>query len=618
MMELEKFISAELLGGLNAVIRTDEGEKEISPVCENGSYVYAADGTKLVIKADETDDNVVYSLDAVTEAKFTANPVSFKLSIDAFDGAEVSSHDCPWWMIGSFPKNASEIPEKAQCFMLRKGDIHYSVVMLVGDCFRCEANGEGLQIRTGFEGLKELHGPFLTINAGKEPIANVSANYANAKAKGAIKVPLIGERKYPDFFEYFGWCSWNAFYQQVTEEKLCTKLDEFREKKIPIKWIIIDDGWSLTEDGKLKGFDADPVKFPNGLAAAIKRIKTEYGIEKVGVWHAFNGYWSGVLPGSDLAKEYADCLMTTVQGGLVPSDDPEKAFIFWDAWHSHLAECGVDFLKVDNQSSSYNYLDGTVPTTSGARHAHEAIERSIIKNFGGNVIDCMGMDMENYLQRPYSAISRNSDDFFPDRENGFAKHIRQNVYSAIWHSCVHYCDFDMWWSGKSAPVQSGVLRAISGGPVYVSDAVGDSDLSNILPVCGEDGDLCRLDRAAMPTEDCLYIDCEKDNKLLKIFSTYGDAYAVAAFNISRTDCEDIVDFSAVPGLNGDYIAYEYFTKTYTRVNKDTKLTLKTGKDDVSVWSLYPVRKDEKGEYIEEGESCRYVGIASRVKVRKDL
>ena len=41
----------------------------------------------------------------------------------------------------------------------------------------------------------------------------------------------------------------------------------------------------------------------------------------------------------------------------------------------------------------------------------------------GAIINCMGMAMENVLARPVSAISRNSDDFVPGKEEGFSEHL---------------------------------------------------------------------------------------------------------------------------------------------------------------------------------------------------
>ena len=152
----------------------------------------------------------------------------------------------------------------------------------------------------------------------------------------------------------------------------------------------------------------------------------------------------GIDPESELCIEWRDCLSENPAGLIFPSLDEEKAFRFWDAWHSYLACCGVDFVKVDNQSAWPRFIEGMMSTVEGTRHEHRAIERSIFKNFGGAVINCMGMDAENVLSRPKSALSRNSDDFFPDKERGFTDHLLQNVYNAVWHGQMYFCDFDMW------------------------------------------------------------------------------------------------------------------------------------------------------------------------------
>lgn len=581
-------------------------------------YRFCDEGLSVLIRERIEGSVTGFEVEAECARGFGEEAFTLPLHIGGFDDVLTSWHDKRWWMIGGFPKADDDLEEQIQFMLLRRGETHYSCLMLCGDEFRAEADREGLHLRTGVDGLKRLSGMFLSVCEGTEPIGTVRKNYASARERNGIRVPLVSERSCPSLFDGFGWCSWNAFYQNVTAEGIYRKLDEFREKKIPVRWIIIDDGWSLVRDNMLWGFEADPVKFPEGLEGCIRRIREEYGIPDVGVWHSFNGYWKGIHPESPLAREWESCLMKTVSGQIVPSDDPDRAFLFWDAWHARLARSGVTFLKVDNQSSSQEWLKGTVSTTSGARRAHEALERSVQRHFGGHIIDCMGMDMENYLQRPYSAVSRNSDDFFPDVENGFAKHITQNVYSALWHSNVYTCDYDMWWSGKSSPVQSGVLRAISGGPVYISDAVGESDPKNILPVCGTDGDLFRLERAAIPTTDRIYTDCLREKRILTVFNVYGDAFALAAFNITGEPLSDTADLSATPGLNGTYLAYEYFSHSESLVNAGTRIPVSLEAGGAAVWSLYPVRSDENGRYAMVGDRSRYVGIACPGKERVDL
>ena len=311
--------------------------------------------------------------------------------------------------------------------------------------------------------------------------------------------------------------------------------------------------------------------------------------------------------------------MTGLWDRIIPINDVEKQFGFWDDWHSYLQDCGIDFVKVDNQTSGWLYY-GICPMVEGTSIAHRAIERSIDKHFGGKVINCMGMDMENVLQRPHTAISRNSDDFYPDRENGFAKHITQNVYNAIWHSQMYFCDYDMWWSGRAEPVKSGLLRAVSGGPVYVSDAVGETDASNILPVAGTDGNIFRLEEAGRPTLDIVYTDCAKDGKALKVSNRKGDAFAVAVFNISRREISDSLELSDVEGFPAgrQFVAYEYFTKTFRMADSGTAFRFTLGEDDLRAYSVYPVENDGSGDYIMLGDTGRYVGAGDPEKKKTYL
>jgi len=176
-----------------------------------------------------------------------------------------------------------------------------------------------------------------------------------------------------------------------------------------------------------------------------------------------------------------------------------------------------------------------------------------------------------------------------------------------------HCDYDMWWSGKSDPVQSGLLRAISGGPVYISDAVGDTNRDNILPVAGKDGDIYRLDHYAMPTYDCIYENCRETGRIIKTYNCKNDSVAVALFNICKEDVTETFSWSVVPDIKADteYVAYEYFTKKYTRITKDSEETVALAVGDVHAYSIYPICTDESGEYINLGDTTRYIGIGAR-------
>lgn len=218
------------------------------------------------------------------------------------------------------------------------------------------------------------------------------------------------------------------------------------------------------------------------------------------------------------------------------------------------------------------------------------------------------------LARPSSGLSRNSDDFFPERPRGFVKHLVQNVYNALWHGQMFHCDFDMWWSSHESAVQSGVLRAISGSPIYVSDRIGGSDPAHILPTVTDDGRVMLCDGPAMPTRDCLYTDCREQARLQKVWNRSGENFALAAFNLLEEEFTGVVAFGGVPGLgDGEYMAYEYFSRAFTRVTRETTLPVTLPADGVAVYSLYPIKRDAEGEYILMGDCTKYVPIAGELK-----
>ncbi|MBQ7301699.1 MAG: hypothetical protein IJW77_17875 [Clostridia bacterium] len=631
MKKLYEQIVHNLLSDLALTVGDKVITEHAQVYTENGAhctYLTGREGLYVSLDVRFSEDGVIFWLDAASENGFPAqNALSMKLGPMTPDGVLASRHDGPWWMYPDFSCDLGALKPKTQSLLLQKGVLHYHLLPLCEGNFRAEFEAGYLHLSSGTEGLTYLTGAFLAVSVSTDPYEAVNNTYTAAVHSGAISVPLREERCVPSLFDGFGWCTWDAFYNDVSSALIYEKLEEFRAKEIPVKWIIIDAGWMQRDGRLLQGLHVND-HFPEGLAACVKKIKEEYGIEKVGIWHTLQAFWDGIDPASTLAQELSDALVMTASGKLIPALDEDGAARFWDAWYSYLAECGIDFVKVDNQSSLPMQLTGTCPTPEGCRAAHAHLERAVDKYFDGIIINCMGMDMENVLSRPRSAVSRNSDDFYPTHERGFIKHLYQNAYNAVWHSHLYCCDYDMWWSDHpESAVQSGVLRAVSGSPVYVSDKIGETNRENILPLLDDDGSLMRCEGAAVPTRDCLYTDCAKEGKLLRICNYAGENFTVAAFNVSEGEITDTVDFGSIPGISEEceYIAYEYFSKTYTRVNafEDTEITL--GRDGVAVWSLYPIQIDEdentpetEAEYVLLGSSDKYAPIAQKNRVRRSV
>lgn len=352
------------------------------------------------------------------------------------------------------------------------------------------------------------------------------------------------EKAVPELFHYLGWCSWNAFYEKVDAEGVLAKADEFVQRGLPLRWVLLDHGWSTEKDGVLYSFEENHTKFPDGLAG-LKQLLKDRGVDWMGVWQGFCGHWGTIAPDSEVAKEMAPHLMHTPGNKLIPKPELPDVFQFWDTWHRALKKKGVDFVKVDIQSSLPIFVRGAAKGETAAKAAHRGLEASVGVNFDGNLLNCMGMGMEAVLSRPMSALSRSSDDFFPHKENSFVQHALDNAYNAVWHSGFYHGDWDMWWTNHPEAVNNQYLRAVSGGPIYVSDRVGETKAELLRPLIFSDGHILQCDRSGMVARDQLFCDVRKENGALKIQNHIGNTGYVACFAIcdAQDESERGVDVS---------------------------------------------------------------------------
>ena len=265
-------------------------------------------------------------------------------------------HEYTCWTHSATTRSFDSIHPRTQSVIARYGDTHMHMLMLCGDNFKAVLNGRIINVIPGTDNIRPLAGAVLSITMASAPYTAIAENFKGARRLGGIKVPLKEERKpLSHKFNGFGWCTWNVFEQDLSADGIIARLSEFIEKGIPVEWVLIDDGWFVHENETLKSFYADKIKFPNGLKDVVDKIKA-MGVKYVGIWHAFTAYWYGIVEGSELYEEQKENLTKTPNGLYIPSIDPQKGFCFWDKWHGYLEDCGIDFIKVDNQSNFANTM----------------------------------------------------------------------------------------------------------------------------------------------------------------------------------------------------------------------------------------------------------------------
>ena len=288
------------------------------------------------------------------------------------------------------------------------------------------------------------------------------------------------------------------------------------------------------------------------------------GARYVGLWHTLNIHWKGISKGSRLAERWGKHLME-VDGNLVPK--PADSFNLFKDWYSKLRELGFDFVKVDNQSSvGYTYA-GKIPVVEAAEMLHEGLEAAAYIN-SLEVLNCMAQQPENAFSWFRSTIARNCVDYIvPYKKSRNKLHLYFNAYNALFMSQIVWPDWDMFQSHDPWALQQAVARAVSGGPIYLTDEAGKSVAELVKPLAFSDGFLPLPDEPGLPTKDVLMHDPYNEAVPLKVFtkvslSDVGLYGVVAAFNITKDDISvkgSVTPFDAMLPSER-YAIFEYFSE----------------------------------------------------------
>ncbi|KAK9125313.1 hypothetical protein Scep_014159 [Stephania cephalantha] len=325
----------------------------------------------------------------------------------------------------------------------------------------------------------------------------------------------------PSFVDWFGWCTWDAFYTDVTAEGVDEGLTSLTEGGTPPRFLIIDDGWQqigneakeskdcLVQEGaqfasRLVGIKENEKFQKNGkkseqvpgLKHVVDESKQHHNVKCVPtvasfvlptpfafvyVWHALVGYWGGVKPAADGMEHYDSALAYPVQSpgvlgnqpdivmdslavhglGLVP---PKKVFNFYNELHAYLASCGVDGVKVDVQNIIETLGAGYGGRVALTRSYHQALEASISRNFPDN--GCIA----------------------PTRDCLFADPARDGIsLLKVWN--VNKCSglvgvFNCQGAGWCKVEKKTRIHDVS--PGTLSSSVRTTDVDNIAQIAGDD------------------------------------------------------------------------------------------------------------------------------------
>ena len=558
-------------------------------------------------------------------------------SLDIEDTSEymaIENHS-PFWCRPFWGKSLSELPEKVQALLIKNGDIYIYYLPVCDNIFktliRGKENGFEFYTYSNCNTVTECNHQlaFICIE-GKKPLSLMKEGVRAVCKLLDNGLKLREEKSVPDVFNYLGWCSWDSMQIRVNHEGLLEKAREFKEKNVPVHFAIIDDMWAdvphLNEipadtdfrtmvtnmhASKLRSFAGDPKRFPNGMKAAVEDLKKE-GIPTVGIWFPTTGYWAGLMPNESEAERQKDNTVTLENGQIIVAPEKEKAERYFDDLCSRVKEWGADFVKIDNQGFHQRY-ENIAPIGESARAIQNGIDKATDKYFDGALINCMGMPSECMFNRT-SAVSRCSDDFIPESREWFAKNILQCSYNGLLQGQFYVNDWDMWWTDDEQAVKNSLCRAISGGPIYMSDKIGRTNPEILKPLCFEDGRIIRPDESATPTADCLMQNPTTNDKIFKIRNRIGVNGVCAVFNINAENNPVSGTLSPVEtGIDdGEYVYYEYFTKLSGILKKGEQINIRLNDNDqYRLYSFIPYSNSKK---IDFGRTDKYMGTVMVKKI----
>lgn len=359
-------------------------------------------------------------------------------------------------------------------------------------------------------------------------------------------------KDYPEMFGYLGWCTWEQYKFDINEAMLLDAIDHIEASGLPIRYALFDDGHlHHTKDRQLLSLEQDAGKFPDGWTKLLSRRGDL--LKWFGLWLNFNGYWQAIAAHNQMG-DLNDHLAPIPSGALKPAEGFLHAFAFYDAMIGAAQQAGYDFVKVDDQAQCLQQYQGVAHPVKQAGENSQALEAACAHHDQG-LINCMAHNSVCLFNTRHSAVTRCSEDYkVNDLWRGKA-HLHNSFANMLWFAPTVWGDHDMFHSNDPLAGQAmAISKAMSGGPIYISDDPTDFDPSNVWPLCLHDGQLLRPLAPGIPLPDSVYLNPFTQPEAYRTVAPLPNrAAAVAVFNLTHPDVPvnytvDATDYKSAAAL----------------------------------------------------------------------
>ncbi len=485
------------------------------------------------------------------------------------------------WMKTEFVNDVGDIPEETQ-YLLAKTEKGYTLYFALCHgagraSFFAEDGKVYCRVESGDDRLPLERFCYAYTLDCEDPYEGMEQAYEELhEALGSFL--LKRDKKTPDYLERFGYCTYNAFYNDISHDKILGVEKTFMEQGLPLGFVIVDAGWMQSSEDRLTSFYVDEEKFPYGLKKTVDVGREKYGVQHVICWHAYNGFWRGLdvasfpqyaikdeqfkIPERFKLTDTEGELDATMGEDFYPMNIAHKANgicyqnvegVYLDFYRA-LQEQGVTGTKIDAITWVEAFAEGKGGRVAVMKKLLRAIENASNEVNGGNHINCSSCSNDFFMTLGTGSVVRTSCDYMPDKPLTNLAHVLTNAFVGMWVEPIVIADWDMFESGCRWGVFHATARAVSGGAIYCTDKPQTADYELLKKLAAKDGRVVRCKRNAAPTRACLF--GTPQGEPFRVWNRTDGAYILGAFGDFDTGETVAIPLKEAEGLEeGRYAVY---------------------------------------------------------------
>lgn len=221
------------------------------------------------------------------------------------------------------------------------------------------------------------------------------------------------------------------------------------------------------------------------------------------------------------------------------------------------------------------------------------------------LLNCIAQQNFNVFNHRHSALIRGSVDYKTTKDR-LDVTLVQNFANAFWLGHTHWLDQDMFYANFEETAQlMAVARALSGGPIYLSDVPEHIDDTVLKPLTYSDGRILGTLAPAVPLPESLMQDPYFDGKAFRVIAPLkNQTAAIMAVNLNQDNKTvytqvSLKDYPFAGGMiqpynglwnlpNDGVLLYDSYKKSAQVLNSDYVFSLESRKERLLL--LNPIKK----------------------------